>query len=256
MKQNFRLVLKALCLLLIFAAPSFAALETKLKDNGGHHFKFEGKNYVITMDVNGQIFFTSKKLEDKDTKVAKEQRVRLIYRSSFKEKNNFKHFHFNKMKTSVKAKSSSFTLVLIGEMENGVKVSAKLQGDKSKVILMTEMTCPDKYKFNMWFGVPEAPEEYKSRGLVVKLTDKKKKLSHVCSKPYETKYYKDQCRQVMVQNRNALSLIFDAGKAEGYLRVAQHSHHAGSILNNPFTVSYNSPSQNWDAKKNTFIFSF
>lgn len=242
---------------LLLSGTLFGNLEEKLKDNGGYHFKFEGTRYVLTIDLNGNIYFTSKDAEKKDTKFAYEHRVRLKYRSYAKDKNNHKYWDFNKMETQVKQSKSSFTMIIQGEMENGVKVNSKLQGDRSKVILMTDMTCPDPYYFRMGFHIHEPPAELEKSGLVVKLTNQKKKITHVCSKVYEKQYYRDQCRQVLVQKRTPLSLIFDSGKAEGYFTVKQHSHNVGGVLNNPFTVYYQGLSDNvWEAKKNTFIFSF
>jgi len=240
----------------LFAGSAFGGLEEKLKDNGGHHFKFEGTRYVLTIDVNGNIYFTSKKAEDKDAKYAHTHRIRLKYRSHSRDKKDYKYWDFNKMVTQVKQSKSSFTLIIQGEMENGVKLTSKLQGDRSKVILMTDMKCPDDYYFHMGFHVGTPPEEMKKTGVVVKLTDKKKKITHVCSKIYETKHYKDKCRQVLVQKRNPLSLIFDLGKAEGYFTVQQHSHNTGGVLNNPFSIYYKGKSNTWQAKKNTFVFSF
>jgi hypothetical protein len=245
------------CIFLILSGTAFGKLDEKLKDNGGYHFRFEGTRYVLTIDVNGNIYFTSKQAEESDKKQAYSQRIRLHYRTHSKDPNDHKYWDFNKMETKIKQGRSSFTLIIQGEMENGTKTVSKLQGDRSKVILMTDMTCPDPYYFHMGFHVPEPPPELEKTGLVVKLTNQKKKITHVCSKVYEKKYYRDQCRQVLVQKRNPLSLIFDSGKAEGYFTVQQHSHNVGGVLNNPFAIYYRGLSSNvWKATKNTFIFSF
>ncbi len=243
-------------LLFPITAPLFAALEEPLKDNGGYHFRFEGTKYVINMDTQGKVTFSSKKLEKDDPTVAAKNRIRLSFGSREIKPNNFKWVSFNKLKTQIKQSSSKFSIIMVGEMETGVKFASKIEGSKSKVILITDMTRPDEVSFHMGFHVPKAPEDFERKGLVVKLSDKKKKFSHVCKSPYETKNYKVPCRQVLVQNRNPLSLIFDSGKAEGYFTVVQHSHHQGSLLNNPFSIYYNNGEQNWQAKKNTFVFSF
>jgi len=234
----------------------FAKLEQPLADNGGYHFKFEGKKYVLLMDTLGNLYFSSKAQEKEDPKEAKKQRILLRYASYKKDQNDQKMYGFIKMETKIVQKSSSFTLIIVGEMESGVQLTSKLEGDASKVVLLTEMTCPENFRFHMGFHVPEALKELESKGLVVKLTNDKNKITHQCDIPYETKYYRDKCRQVLVQQRNPLSLIFDSGKAEGHFAVWQHSHNAGGVLNNPFSIYYMNGSQNWDASKNAFIFSF
>lgn len=248
--------LKIICFLFCLS-PLMANLEKPLKDNGGYHFQFEGTRYVLTMDVQGNIYFMSKKLLKDNPEEAKKQRIRLKFSSREIKPNNFKWVTFNKLETQIKQSSSKFTLTMVGEIEEtGVKFASRIEGSKSKMILITDMTRPDQVSFHMGFHVPEAPEDFSTKGLVVKLSNKKEKLTHVCKVPYETKHYRVQCRQVLVQNRNPLSLIFDSGKAEGYFSVQQHSHHQGGVLNNPFSVYYTNGSQNWEASKNTFIFSF
>lgn len=236
--------------------PLQAKLETKLEDNGGHHFRFEGTRYVITMNTDGDIFFTSKDLEKKDPKKAYAQRIRLGYGSNRKEGKYNKGYRFNEMETRIKQKSSSFALTLQAKMANGVVVTSILEGSRSKVVLKTQTEVPEDCSFHMAFSVPDAPEELESKGLLVKLSNKNEKFTHRCNVPYETEYYRVDCRQVLVQKRNPLSLIFDAGKAEGSFRVVQHSHNAGGVLNNKFGVYYRSKNKNWVASKNTFVFSF
>lgn len=247
----FRLICILFCL-----SPLMAKLEEPLKDNGGYHFQFEGTRYVLTMDVWGNIYFMSKKMLKDNPEEAKKNRIRLGFGSREVKPNNYKWVSFNKLETKIKQSSSKFTLYMIGEMETGVKFKSKIEGSKSKMLLITDMTRPDKVSFHMGFHVPKALEDYSSKGLVVKLSNKKEKLTHVCKVPYETKNYKVPCRQVLVQNRNPLSLIFDSGKAEGHFTVVQHSHHQGGVLNEPFSIYYSNGSQNWQASKNTFVFSF
>jgi len=242
--------------ILFSVTPLLAKLETKLEDNGGHHFRFEGTKYVITMNTHGSIYFTSKSEEKSDTKRAYSQRIGLGYGSHRKEGKYNKGYRFNEMETRIKQSSSSFTLTLQAKMANGVVVTSILQGSKSKVILKTQSEVPEDCSFHMGFSVPKAPEDLKSKGVLVKLSDKKEKFTHRCNVPYETKHYKVPCRQVLVQKRNPLSLIFDAGKAEGSFKVVQHSHNAGGVLNNNFSIYYSSKNKNWVASKNTFIFSF
>lgn len=250
-------IIKLICFLFCLS-PLSAKLEEPLKDNGGYHFQFEGTRYVITMDVQGNIYFMSKKMLKDDPAKAKKNRILLRFSSREIKPNNYKWVTFNKLETQIKQSSSKFKLTLVGEMEEtGVKFASIIEGSKSKMVLITQMTRPEKVSFHMGFHVPEALEEFSKKGLVVKLSNKKEKITHICKDVYETQHYRVSCRQVLVQNRNPLSLIFDSGKAEGYFTVQQHSHHQGGVLNNPFSIYYNNGgSQNWDPAKNTFIFSF
>jgi hypothetical protein len=153
-----------------------AKLEEPLKDNGGYHFRFEGTRYVISMDIQGNIYFMSKKqLKDNPTE-ANKQRIRLRYASREVKPNNYNWVTFNKLETKIKQSSSKFTLYMVGEMETGVKFTSKIEGSRSKMILITDMTRPDKVSFHMGFHVPEASEDFSTKGLVVKLSNKKKSL--------------------------------------------------------------------------------
>lgn len=243
-------------LFLSYISPLFSQLEEPLQDNGGYHFRFEGSRYVITMNVLGTVYFTSKKLEQQNKSEAFKQRIYLSYASRDTAENNYKVFKFNKMETESKQSSSKFTLLIRGEMETGVKVIAKIEGNKSKVILSTGMTCPDKVSFSMAFHVPQALPELQQKGILMKLSQKGEKFAHACKTLYESKHYSVSCRQVLVQNRNPLDLVFDSGKAEGYFRVVQYSHNQGSDLNNSFSIHYHNWSKNWDINKNSFVFSF
>ena len=236
--------------------PLTAQLEQPLQDHGGHHFQFEGHKYMITMDVNGKISFTSKELFEQDTSMAQNHRMKFRYRSYSKKSDQNKIFEFIKLKTDIEKKFSSFILYLEGEMENGVKVKSKIQGSRNKINVMTEASCPEPYYFRLGFYVGDSPSQLESKSKIIKLTHQQKKSLYHCSNVYPTTYYKQECRQILIQKRNPLDMIFKVNQAEGHFVLVQHSHYAGGHLNNPFVIYYKSPSQNWNSKKNTITLSF
>lgn len=238
-------------------------LKTPLEDKGGFHFQFSGKKYTFTMTTDGGFIFSSKS-EESTGKVKKRGKKKggtdfgLHFDANLrkKDKKDKQEYHrFTSMTTESKVTSSSFSLIVKGSMDCGLNAVLQFKGDQEKMVMIIDAKIPSKYDLDMGFGFPQAVEGFEN-GVLMKITDKKKTVKHPCKDIYETSNYKDRNRQVLLQKRMPLDLVFDVGKSEGSLLVRQHSHNAGGVLNNKFGIHYSNNSTGWTGKKNTIILKF
>jgi len=228
-------------------------LEKKLEAlEGGNHFEFSTKKYTLVVTVDGLVRLYKDQI-DKEKKG--KDVIEFVCSSWYRDrKKSEKGHYFKSLETQSKKSSSSFSILLKGKLENGDDIACLIQGDRNKVAFSTDATVNPEFYLREYFRIPEAMEE-ELKGVVMKVSGKTKETL-VCKEVYPTQKYYEHASAVVLKSRHPLDVVYDLGKSEGELRVAQYSHYAGSHLNDPFHVTYINNNAVWEAKKNTFSLSF
>lgn len=250
------MLLRYLLILLTFVPYVYGAgSETELKDNGGYHFKFEGKDYIFIMRTNGSYGLYPKDMEGNEAKWDRKEAVNFAYsvvRKSVKGGPD----RFAKIETQPKSSRTSFQLLVKSTTKTGVIVSTIFKGNSREWSVGIASKLPDDAKMGASFSIDKSLPGYE-KGVISTVSPKlKKQFTHACKNIYEKDHHKVNLSQVSMKGRVGFNAKIDVKNTEGHLRMLQMSHNIGSTLNNEFRLHYNNNSSNWSLKKNYLKLSF